>query len=254
MTVASVPSAHDQARQRFDDHRRAFAANGPLRTLYGRWYRRVAGKLPPATQGRRIELGSGPGLARRFVPDLELSDVVAAPWLDHRIDAQALPFRDASLGALVAFDVVHHLPRPARLLAEAERVLVPGGRLVMCEPCVSAASWPVYRFLHDEALDSSVDPFDAAGVDGRDPFAGNQAVPTLLFERRRADVERRFPGLRVVSVDRLAGPSYPASGGFTRRPLLPGPLWRALLAVEDALPDAAFRLLGFRLLAVIERR
>jgi hypothetical protein len=34
---------------------------------------------------------------------------------------------------------------------------------------------------------------------------------------------------------------------------LPAPLWRALLALEDRLPALAFRLFGFRLLAVIER-
>jgi hypothetical protein len=35
---------------------------------------------------------------------------------------------------------------------------------------------------------------------------------------------------------------------------LPLSLWRALLAVEDLLPAAAFRLVGFRMLAVLERR
>jgi len=36
--------------------------------------------------------------------------------------------------------------------------------------------------------------------------------------------------------------------------LLPVGLWRVLLALEDRLPTAAYRLVGFRLLAVIERR
>jgi hypothetical protein len=52
----------------------------------------------------------------------------------------------------------------------------------------------------------------------------------------------------------MAGLSYPVTGGFSRPPLLPVGLWRALLAVEDRLPAAAYRLIGFRLLAVIERR
>jgi hypothetical protein len=64
---------------------------------------------------------------------------------------------------------------------------------------------------------------------------------------------RRFPAFRLLQLERLAGPSYPASGGFTRAPLLPLPLWRALLAVEDRLPEIAFRLIGFRVLAVLER-
>jgi len=58
----------------------------------------------------------------------------------------------------------------------------------------------------------------------------------------------------VKTVERLAGPSYPASGGFSRPALLPPRLWSALHALERRLPPALFRLIGFRLLAVIQRR
>ena len=63
----------------------------------------------------------------------------------------------------------------------------------------------------------------------------------------------RYPSLKIVSVERLAGLSYPASGGFSRGALLPGAIWRALHRAEQRLPPAIFRLIGFRLLAVIER-
>jgi hypothetical protein len=59
--------------------------------------------------------------------------------------------------------------------------------------------------------------------------------------------------LKIVCFERLAGLSYPATGGFSRPPLLPMALWRVLLALEDRLPAVAYRLIGFRLLAVIER-
>jgi SAM-dependent methyltransferase len=234
---------------RFEEHRRAWAANAALRELYGRWYGLVRTQLPK--EGPWVEIGSGPGFARHFIPELELSDVVQAPWHDRQIDAGTLPFGDASVGALVLFDVLHHLPAPARFLGEAQRVLRAGGRLVVCEPYVSPLSYPVYRFLHEEGLELKADPLaeTAAG----DPFDANQAIPTLLFERRPAELARRFPSLRLRSLERLAGLAYPASGGFSRRPLLPAPLWRALLALEDRLPDAAFRFVGFRLLAVLER-
>ncbi len=253
-----MTSVDDGARRdtlaRFEAHRRAWDANPALRALYTRWYGLVRDALPPRALGRRVELGSGPGFAKGLVPDLELSDVVRAPWHDHELSAESLPFPDGSLGALVLFDVLHHLPSPARFFAEAERVLAPGGRVVLCEPYVSALSYPVYRWLHEEGLDRGVDPFgDAGSAAGPNPFDGNQAVPTMLFEARRTDFERRFPRLRVVSVRRLAGPAYPASGGFNRGALLPMALWRALDAVESRLPEAAFRALGFRMLVVLER-
>jgi SAM-dependent methyltransferase len=239
----------EQTLARFEEHRRAWAGNAALRELYGRWYGRVKAELPP--EGPWVEIGSGPGFARDFIPQMELTDVVQAPWHDRQIDAGALPYADGSLGALVLFDVLHHLPAPARFLAEAERVLRGGGRLVACEPYVSPLSYPIYRFLHEERLELKVDPL-AEGAAG-DPFDANQAIPTLLFERRPDELARRFPSLRLRSFERLAGPAYPASGGFSRGPLLPAPLWRGLLALEDRLPRAAFRLIGFRLLAVLER-
>lgn len=243
---------------RFEEHRRAWERNPALRALYAEWYGRVAVELPPAGLGPRLELGSGPGFARQFIPDLELTDVVRAPWHDREVSADALPFADAALGALVLFDVLHHLPDPRRFFAEASRALRPGGRIVMCEPYVSLLSYPVYKFLHDEPLRLGVDPLapaaPATSDDTRDPFDSNQAIPSLLFGRHRKAFAQAFPALTVRQVARLSGPSYPASGGFSRRPLLPQPVWSALHALEGRLPEAAFRLIGFRVLVVLEKR
>lgn len=240
--------------RRFEAHRRAWGENAALRALYADWYGRVAAALPPPALGPRVELGSGPGFARTFIPDLQLTDVVQAPWHDREVSADALPFADASVGALVLFDVLHHLPQPRRFFQEAVRVLVPGGRIVMCEPYVSPLSYPVYKLLHEEPLDLSVDPLAPAPViEGRDPFDSNQAIPSLLFGRHAARFAAEVPQLRLTRLERLSGLSYPASGGFSRGPLLPQGLWSALHRLESRLPPAAFRLLGFRLLAVVER-
>lgn len=248
------PALREKTLERFEQHRRAWDEDEALRMLYGRWYARVRDQLPPPQLGRWLELGSGPGFAKDVIPQLELSDVVGAPWLQHELDAEQLPFEDGSLGALVLFDVLHHLPHPARFFAEAVRTLRPGGRVVMCEPYVSPLSYPVYRFVHEERCDRSVDPFAEAAGTGDDPFEGNQAIPSLLLGRRREELEARFPELRVAGVQRFAGLAYPASGGFGRRTLLPMRLWRALLTLEDRLPEAVFRAIGFRMLAVLERR
>jgi SAM-dependent methyltransferase len=240
---------------RFEEHRRAWRDNAALWTLYERWYGRVRDALPPG--GPWLELGSGPGFAREFIPGLILSDVVRAPWHDGQMTAEALPCAPGSLGALVLFDVLHHMQTPANFFAEATRVLRPGGRVVLCEPYVSVLSYPVYRFFHDEGLDFRASPFEenrrGSGAAEKNPFEANQAIPTLLFGRQRAEFERRFPALRIIHRESLGGLSYPASGGFSRRPLLPLPLWRGLLAIEERLPSFTFRLFGFRLLVVLER-
>ena len=46
---------------------------------------------------------------------------------------EALPLEDASLDAAVLALVLHHLPSPAEALAEAARVLKPGGRLLIVD-------------------------------------------------------------------------------------------------------------------------
>ena len=242
---------------RFEAHRRAWDENPALRALYADWYGRIAAALPAPALGPRVELGSGPGFARAFIPDLQLTDIVRAPWHDREVSADALPFPDASLGALVLFDVLHHLSDPRRFFAEATRVLVPGGRIVMCEPHISPLSYPIYKLFHEEPLDLSVDPLaPAAAADaeqGRDPFDSNQAIPSLLFGRHAGRFATDFPALRLERLEWLSAVSYPASGGFGRRPLLPRLIWSALHRLEARLPAPLFRWIGFRLLAVVER-
>ena len=252
----------EKTLERFRKHREAWDQNPALRALYADWYGRIAAALPPPELGPRIELGSGPGFARGFIPGLQLTDVVAAPWHDRALSADSIGAPDGSVGALVLFDVLHHLPSPRRFFVEAARVLRARGRLVMCEPLISPLSYPVYKFLHEEPVDMTVDPLAMAELDNgggapagddRDPFDSNQAIPTVLFGRRRKAFAQAFPALRIVSVERLAGPSYPASGGFSCRALLPMAVWRALHELERHLPASVYRLFGFRLLVVIER-
>lgn len=49
--------------------------------------------------------------------------------------AEALPFSDGAFTHVLVRDVIHHVPEPARLLDECHRVLVPGGRIDVLEPC-----------------------------------------------------------------------------------------------------------------------
>ena len=57
--------------------------------------------------------------ARRAHPDL---------WFDQS-DAEALPYPEASFGAVVSNFGVHHVPQPEKALGQAFRVLHPGGRV-----------------------------------------------------------------------------------------------------------------------------
>jgi SAM-dependent methyltransferase len=49
--------------------------------------------------------------------------------------AYELPFADGSFDHLLIRDVIHHVAEPARLVNECARVLAPGGRIDILEPC-----------------------------------------------------------------------------------------------------------------------
>jgi SAM-dependent methyltransferase len=249
---------------RFELHRSAWQRNPALRALYGRWYRQIGEVLERAPPGPRVELGSGAGFAAEFIPGLVLTDLVAAPWHHREVGADRLPFADGEVAALVLFDVLHHLSAPAAFFGEAERALAPGGLIVICDPYISPLSYPVYKFLHEEPVDLSARVLDLPGdrlhteanaqARAKDPFDSNQAISTLLFGPQRAELERRFRGLEIVSVEKMAGPCYAASGGFSRPPLLPLALWRRLESLERRLPRVILDRMAFRLLAVVRKR
>lgn len=64
-------------------------------------------------------------LARRNVETAGLTETIAL----EQIDAKELPFAAGEFAAVVSNSIVHHIPEPARTLAEARRVVRPGGLL-----------------------------------------------------------------------------------------------------------------------------
>jgi ubiquinone/menaquinone biosynthesis C-methylase UbiE len=61
-------------------------------------------------------------------------------------DACALPFRAAAVDALFCVNALHHFPQPAQFVAEAARVLAPGGALAVIgmDPTAGRDRWYLY--------------------------------------------------------------------------------------------------------------
>lgn len=234
-------------------HQRAAWSRRPLvRSLYLDWFDRMAEQMASGP-GPSAEIGAGIGTLSEHIPGVIPTDVEETPWASDVVDAQALPYADGTMANLIGVDVLHHLPRPARFLGEAQRVLRPGGRVVLLEPYgspVAAASW---RFLHHEDYDGGADPLSEQGHSSDRPLDANVALPTLLFFRNADRLSDAFPKLPVVHRERLAMLAYPLSGGFGRRALVPDPVGRALMRLEKAMRPLA-PLLAFRCLIVMERR
>lgn len=225
------------------EHRRIWAGKPVLADVYRPWFDRL---LTPLARGAWVlEVGAGPGFlaehARATRPDLRYvaTDVVAAsPSCHVAADALRLPFRSASLDAVVMLDVIHHLARPWEFLAEAARCLRPGGRLLAIEPWITPLSYPIYRLLHQEACTLGVDPRRPFGAGDKRPFDGDQAVPWKMVRTARAR-DWTDCGLTAPEVERLNGFAYLLSLGFRDGGLLPGPLVAPLQAADRALRPLA---------------
>ncbi len=222
-----------------------------LRAIYRDLYERITAVQRP---GLTLEIGGGSGIFKLFAPSTLSMDIRPAPGVDLVADAQKLPLPAGSVANIVLFDVLHHIEFPALFLAEAERVLRPGGMVIMIEPAVTWASWPVYHFVHEETVALGADPL-AEGVPDpqRAPFDANIAIPSLILGRHRTRFETRFRSFRLRQLEWLSCFAYPLSGGFQPWSLMPLYLLRPVLWIEDRLPRFLCRRLAFRLFAVIEK-
>jgi hypothetical protein len=122
-----------------------------LRLVYGQFYAHIRENLAPVP-GPIVELGSGIGVAKSFIPECITTDIFQNPWIDRRENAYSLSFRTGTISNLILLDVFHHLQFPGTALAEFWRVLAGGGRLLLLEPGMGTLGKFIYGLFHHEPL------------------------------------------------------------------------------------------------------
>lgn len=169
-------------------------------------------KVVPLAEGRVLELGVGMGLNLAHYDAAKVSEVIGvdpspelralamaaprSPGLSVRVEdgsAEALPLEGASVDTVVCTFTLCSVCAPPLALAEARRVLRPGGRLLFCEhglsPDPRQAAWqrriePVWKRL-------------AGGCHLTRPVSGLIADAGFAFD----GLERRY----LPNVPRFAG-------------------------------------------------
>lgn len=222
-----------------------------LRAVYGDLHRRMG---EAAAEGPSLEIGGGIGNLAIAGYELVRMDIQRTPGVDLAADAHYLPFAAETFANIFLFDVLHHLQCPLMFFAEAERVLRPGGRIIMVEPGITPLSGLLYGMGHEEPVDLSWVPSPDCVPDPlKDPYASNQAIPTILFKREPRWLAAAGTGLRVVACRWLSLFVYPMTGGFKSWSLMPAALVSPLLRLEEWILPVLGPLMAFRLMAVLEK-
>ncbi len=232
-------------------HRLIWKTKPVLRVVYSNYYRKI---ISWSRKGKSLEIGGGTGNLKEFSSNVISTDLALTPWLDAVADAQSLPFPDGVFTNIIMIDVLHHIEQPRLFLSEAERLLEPGGRIIMVEPAITLLSAPFYKWFHPEPVDMKADPLAQISPDPeRDLFDANQAIPTLLCGRDFKRLTQHFPSLRLKTIEKFDFFAYPLSGGFRRWSLIPVWAVPGILKLENLISPFISSWGAFRMLAVFEK-
>jgi SAM-dependent methyltransferase len=217
---------------------RAVIDNKPgLKRFYTEVYGRYAACLARCPQeGLTVELGSGGGFAQRMIPGLITTDVLPYDGVDQVVDATAMPFRDHSVRFFGMFNVFHHIPDVRAFLKEAERCLVPGGRVLIIDQHPGWISKRVLTHIHHEPFRPDAREWE---FEGGGPLSGaNGALAWIVFRRDRQRFREEYPALQLRGYRPFAPLTYWLAGGLKRWSLLPA----AACGMVDAMDRALLRM------------
>jgi D-inositol-3-phosphate glycosyltransferase len=137
--------------QRFSKQLEAFNLGAPyVREGIAAFVAEAARQLVPGARIADVGAGDAPyrelfGHADYVTIDWEHSIHPGAPKSDLIASAESLPLDDGSVDAVLMTEVLEHIATPANALAEAARILRPGGRIFLTVPFI----WMLHEMPYD---------------------------------------------------------------------------------------------------------
>jgi SAM-dependent methyltransferase len=170
-------------------------------------YERCSALLP---HGRVLDLGCGVGHTHHLLAPRETvgvdsdADALAGQDRPTRVaDMRELPFADGEFGSVLAVQSLEHVPDPERVLAEARRVLEPGGvaifvtpnRLTFARPDEIIDPYHFVEFSADQLVDICSRFFEHVELHGL--FGSPRYLELIAAEHRNLDRILRPDPLRL---------------------------------------------------------
>lgn len=244
--------------QRFQDeileNQRYWQKKPILKKIYHGFHRSIAAHLSGLPGSLVVELGSGIGNIKDIIPDCLRTDLFPNPWIDQVENAYKLSFADGTVSDLILFDVFHHLHYPGTALHEFERVLRPGGRVIIFDPCMSLLGFLVFGLLHQEPVawqDKIVWTAPPEwSIEKNDYYAAQGNATRIFFGTERASLPEKW---EVLHRQRYSALAYIASGGYSKPQMYPDFFYPVLRLVEKVL-DLFPGLFATRLLVVLTKK
>lgn len=237
-----------------EKNHRLWKSKAVLHRCYIEFHRLMAGYLSNLPGGRIVELGSGMGNIHETIPDCLRTDLFRYPWIDQVENAYKLTFIDASLSDLLMVDVFHHLRYPGAALKEFQRVLKPGGRVIMMEPALGALGCLVYGAFHVEpigrARDISWFAPEGWNINDIDYYAAQGNAMRIFVQKHYAD---RLAEWCIVETKQITALAYAASGGYSGPQLYPTAAYPLVKILEKLLQSFPV-LFATRLMVVLEKK
>jgi SAM-dependent methyltransferase len=206
--MPSLPSDYDSDPERWRSCDRSVQVFGDVHEPVAR--RIVDERLAPV-----LDVGGGQGLLESLLPpgwpaivvDLSPTQLADAPPPKVRADASALPVLGERAGAVAALWMLYHLDDPADVIAEAARVLRPGGLFVAST--ASRANDPeVTDGYPPTPFDAEEAPAIVAAVFGDVQVERWDAPMTYLADREAVLRYCRSHSLHRDAADRVTPPVW----------------------------------------------
>ncbi len=243
----------EQHKEEINQNQQRWNKKPLLKRVYRQFYQDIAEHVS-GVGDVCVEIGSGIGNIKEILPQCRRTDIFDHPWLDAVENAYALSFSAGSVSDIILFDVFHHLRYPGEALLEFERVLIPGGRVLIFEPCVSALGRIIYGPMHPEPLGlkepiiwRAPEPWDPEDID----YYAAQGNAWRLFVKK--DPVPELEKWNVHSISRQSAISYVATGGYNGPQLYPEVAYPAMRFI-DRICDLFPTLFATRLLVVLQKK